>query len=149
MSPKDNPDVSAIRAIIDRQFRSLCWSEGREADWSAFASDFHSTATLYPAARPARDQTVDAFVERMKGLADSSLRSFKERMLGADVRVFGNIAVAIAACEMTENDEEVSRGVEAMLLIKEDDEWKIVSQSWDMQSDEKPIPSYLLAQDRL
>ena len=34
------------------------------------------------------------------------------------------VAVAVAACEMTENDARVNRGVEMMLLIKTDSEWK-------------------------
>jgi hypothetical protein len=55
-------------------------------------------ATLHPAARPAKRQTVEAFVERMKGLAAIMLHSFKETVLGTDVHVFSNVAVALAAC---------------------------------------------------
>ena len=135
-------DVRAIKEIIDRQFRSLDWDEGGDGDWETFAGDFHADASLYPAARPARRQTVDAFVERMRGL---SLRTFSERMLGAEVQVFGNVAVALGVCEITENEERVSRGVEAMLLIKDGRAWKIVSQAWDMESDENPIPGRLLS----
>jgi hypothetical protein len=39
------------------------------------------------------------------------------------------VAVAVAACEMTENDTRVNRGVEMMLLIKDGGEWKIVAAS--------------------
>ena len=35
----------------------------------------------------------------MKGLVGTKLRSFKQAMLGAEIRVFGNIAVAVAAWE--------------------------------------------------
>ena len=144
-SKHETDDVRAIEAIIDRQFRSLEWSKGRDGDWATFTGDFYTDATLYPAARPAKQQTVDAFVERMKGLAQTSLLSFKERKLGADIHVFGNVAVALGACEITENEEKLSRGVEAMLLIKEEGVWKIVSQGWDMESDENPIPGYLIS----
>lgn len=144
-SKNETDDVRAIKAIIDRQFRSLEWSKGGDADWAKFTGDFNADATLYPAARPARSQTVGAFVEQMKGLAQTSLLSFKERVLGSEIHVFGSVAVALSACEITENEEKVSQGVEAMLLIKEEGIWKIVSQGWDMESDENPIPGYLIA----
>lgn len=145
-SEHQTDDVRAIESIIDRQFRSLQWSKGRDGDWATFTSGFYGDATLYPAARPARPQTVGAFVERMKGLAGTSLVTFKEQMLGTEIHVFGNVAVALGVCEITENDEQVSRGVEAMLLIKEEGVWKIVSQGWDMESDGNPISSYLITE---
>ena len=80
----------------------------------------------------------------MKGLAATKLRSFKETVLGTEVHVFGNIAVALAACEITENDAEVNRGVEALLLIKHGGAWQIVSQAWDTESDTQPIPAHLV-----
>ncbi len=144
-SKNETDDVRAIEAIIDRQFRSLEWAEGQEADWVAFTGDFHADATLFPAGRPAKRLAVDAFVERMKGLAATSLHSFKQRKLGASIHIFGNVAMAMGVCENKENDEKATRSVEAMLLIKEDDAWKIVSQSWDSESEEKPIPGYLMS----
>ena len=133
-------DVAAIQALIARQFGSLCWAPGKPAAWDVFAADFHPDASLYPAARPAQRQTVQAFVARMQGLAATKLRSFEEGVLGTEVHVFGNIAVALAACEMTENDGDTNRGVEALLLIKDAGVWRIVSQAWDRESESKPIP---------
>jgi len=137
-------DVRAIERLIARQFGSLTWTPETSADWDAFAADFFPEATLYPAARPAQRQSVEAFVERMKGLAGTKLRSFHETVLGTEVRVFGNVAVALAACEMTENDGQVSRGVEMLLLIKNEGVWRIVSQAWDTESPSKPIPGDLV-----
>jgi len=137
-------DVRAIERLIARQFGSLTWTPETSADWDAFAADFFPEATLYPAARPAQRQSVEAFVERMKGLAGTKLRSFHETVLGTEVRVFGNVAVALAACEMAENDGQVSRGVEMLLLIKDAGAWRIVSQAWDIGSPSKPIPNDLL-----
>ena len=136
-------DVEAIQALIARQFGSLSWTPETSADWNAFATDFFPEASLYPAARPAKRQTVDGFVERMKGLAGTKLRCFHEVVLGTEVRVFGNVAVALAACEMTENDGEVNRGVEMLLLIKNEGAWRIVSQAWDTESPANPIPLHL------
>jgi hypothetical protein len=143
----DDPEdeVLAIRAIIARQFASLRWTRGTSADWAAFASDFFPNATLFPAARPAASQTVPEFVARMKHLAETKLRSFHEAVLGSEVHVFGNVAVAIAACEMTEDDAEVTRGVEMLLLVKHEGAWQIVSQAWDRASPANPIPARLRA----
>ena len=133
-------DVRAIEALIARQFASLSWAPGTSADWDGFAADFFPEASLYPAARPAKRQTVEAFIERMKGLAGTKLRSLQEAVLGTEIHVFGNVAVAVAACEMTENGAEVNRGVEMLLLIKNEGAWRIVSQAWDMESPSKRIP---------
>jgi hypothetical protein len=137
-------DAQAIRAIIARQFSSLSWSPAASADWASFAADFSADASLYPAARPAERQTVEEFLARMKGLAQAKLSSFKEVMLGAEIRVFGNVAVATAACEITENESEVNRGVEMLLLIKNGQAWQIVAQAWDSENSTKPIPADLL-----
>ena len=137
-------DVRAIQSLIARQFASLSWAPGAPADWEAFAADFLPEAPLYPAARPVRRQTAAAFVERMKALAGTKLRSFREGVLGTEVRVFGNVAVALAACEMTENEADVSRGVEMLLLVKDDGAWRIAAQAWDTESPSKPIPRQLV-----
>jgi hypothetical protein len=136
-------DRRAIEAIIARQFASLGWSPGRSADWQVFASAFFVDASLYPAARPARRQTVEGFIERMKGLAGTKLRSLEENVLGTEIHIFGNVAVTLAGCEITENDAEVSRGVEALLLIKDEGAWRIVSQAWDTENGAKPLPEHL------
>jgi hypothetical protein len=48
--------------------------------------------------------------------------------------VFGNVAVAIAHCDMLENGTDVNRGVEMLLLVKDEGMWRIVSQAWDSES---------------
>jgi hypothetical protein len=138
-------DIAAIEAIVARQFASLNWQDNRGGDWSAFSEDFAEDASLYPAARPVRRQTVAGFVERMHGLAKSTMRSFAERPLGSRILVYGNIAVALAGCEMTENDGRPARGVEALLLVKSGDRWEIVAQTWHMADDEHPFPDDLLS----
>lgn len=133
-------DIRAIEELIARQFGSLSWSPETAADWDTFVSDFFPYASLYPAARPARRQSVDAFRERLSTLAQTKLHSFHENVLGTEVRVFGNVAVAAAGCEIVENGTEVTRGVEMLLLVKDAGQWKIVAQAWDTESDEFMIP---------
>jgi ketosteroid isomerase-like protein len=136
-------DVRAIEAVNARQFGSLNWSPGASGDWETVAADFHPDASLFPAARPARRQTVEDFVARMRGLAGTTLHSFREEVLGTHVHVFGNVALAVAACAITENDAEVNRGVEMLLLVRDGGQWRIVSQTWDTESPSKPIPAFL------
>jgi Domain of unknown function (DUF4440) len=139
-----NEDEAAIRSIIAVQFQCMDWEPGRSADWSRFSSLFFPETTLIPAARPAKRQTIDAFIERMKGLeANGTLRSFRERMLGATIHVYGNVAVAVAACEMTENDQETTRDVSCFLFVRDEDEWRIAAQAWDLETPSQPIPPEL------
>jgi len=93
-------DVDAIKALIARQFASLNWTPQKPARWDSFAADFFPGATLYPAARPANCQAVQGFLEWMKDLAGSKMRSFTEKVSSQEIHVFGNVAVAVAACEM-------------------------------------------------
>ncbi|MEP9373236.1 hypothetical protein [Mesorhizobium sp. KR1-2] len=138
-------DKLAIRAVIARQFGSLNWSEGSPADWDAFAVDFFPSALLYPGARPAKSQTVSAFLERMKRLSETTLRRFREALLHCDICVFGNVAVAVAVCEQFEGGAQPTRNVEMMLLVRNEGAWQIVSQAWDTESPSKPIPAQLLS----
>src|SRR5579871_628597 len=138
-------DERAIEAIIQRQFGSLNWSATERARWSDFTADFFPDAVLYPAARPPAKRTPEEFIERMKGLADSTLRTFAERKLGHRIQVFGNIAVAVAGCAITANGSRESRSVEMMLLVKDDGAWRIVAQAWEAERREQALPRGLLA----
>src|ERR1700752_1787412 len=75
-------DIEVIEALIARQLASLSWDPGGRPDGAAFAADFLQSASLYPAARPAHAQTVPAFIDRMSDLSQTSLRSFRETVLG-------------------------------------------------------------------
>jgi hypothetical protein len=119
------------------------WSRGASGNWAAFAADFFPGAALFPAARPARRQSVEGFIERMQGLAGTTLRSLRESVLGIEVRVFGNIAVAVAGCELTENDTEVNRGVEMLLLVRSEGAWQVVAQAWDTEGASQRLPAHL------
>lgn len=141
-------EVREIKQIIGRQFGSLCWSSDTAADWDTFVSDFFPGAPLYPAARPVRQQSINEFRERLSGLAKTKLHSFHENMLGTEIRVFGNVAVAVVGCEIVENESDVTRGVEMLLLVKSAGQWKIVSQAWDTESDEKRIPPHLAGEKK-
>lgn len=142
--PTTDDDTRAIEALIRRQFTSLQWEAGTDADWDGFMADFLPGAPLLPTKRPVQPCSTTAFVDRMKDLARGPLRALQERMRGCDIRVFGNVAVAMAVCELTENHADTSRNVEALLLVKTDGTWRIAAQAWDTESAQKVIPPYLL-----
>lgn len=142
-SAQEEDDVQAIEELIERQFRSLGWSPGTAPDWDGFVGDFFPGASLFPASRPVKRQAVNEFVQRLADLGDSKLRSFREQFLGARIHVFGNIAVAVAGCEFVENESEVSRGVEMLLLVKSEGRWEIAAQAWDMESPDRELPADL------
>lgn len=142
----DAADLQAIRDIVDRQFASMNWSAGSSPDIATFRGDFLPGAMLYPAARPASGKSLDEFSLRMSELAQKTLTSFHETMLGGKILIFGNVAVAAVACENTENGADVNRNVEMLLLVKTDGQWKIVAQAWDRESESLQIPDELLTQ---
>ncbi len=137
-------DLRAIRDLIDRQLASMSWSAGGGPDTVTFGNDFLHGAPLYPSARPVSVRSVDEFTEYMGELAQTTLMSFHERVIGAKVIVFGNVAVATVTCENTENGGEVNRNVEMMLLVKSEGHWKIAAQAWDKETNSVPIPAELL-----
>src|SRR5690349_6603497 len=143
MTDSNDQDRDAIRVLIDRQFESLSWNEGEVPDWASFTGDFLPEAALYAAARPARAQSVATFRDRMDKLVGTRLRSFDERIAGTTIRVFGNVAVAVVACETVENAKDVNRTVEMMLLVKDAGEWRIAAQAWDKETPTNPITAAL------
>lgn len=140
----ETDDVSVIREIVRTQFRSLAWTRDEDPNWAAFAQGFLPDARLFPAARPVKPQTIHQFIDRMKGLrAEGKLASFQETPLGCTVRVFGNVAVAIVACEMLENDSTLTRDVSAIVLVRDTGTWRIAAQAWDVETESNRIPSDL------
>ena len=128
-------DHAAIVELLERQFQALSWNKDQEGDWAGFSRDFVDKAQLFASARPARSQTVKEFVERMQGLSKGSLPDLQEKLLGHRIEVFGNVAVATAVCELTENQSKVTYNIEALLLLKENGQWRIASQAWDTATD--------------
>lgn len=137
----DDPDVLAIRQLM-RQELSLHWERGKQANWDAFAGTFLPGAALFPAARPVQPQTLGQFMQRMQGLqADGTLAAFRVTPLECEVKVFGNVAVAFAACELLENESVVNREMNATVLVRENGAWRIAAQAWDVEAGKQMLPA--------
>jgi hypothetical protein len=140
----EDADVSAIKQVMSQEL-SLSWSRDKNANWEAFEGTFLRGAALFPAARPVKAQTLDQFIDRMNRLrAEGKLGSFEVTPLGCDVRVFGNVAVALAACEMLENESVVNREINATILVRENGIWRIAAQAWDIETGAHKIPDDLI-----
>lgn len=139
----ENDDLQAIRSLIGAHFQGLHWTPTTSADWDTFSADFLLDASLFPAARPARRQTLDAFITRMNRVAQATLRSFEEKTLGTQILQFGNVAVVLSASEMVENGTEVNHDVSGYLLVKSEGKWRIAAHAWDHASDQMPVPELL------
>jgi len=136
MTVRDRHDEMAIRSLILSQFASLNWSPDREADWLTFEGGFLPETQLFPAARPVQAKSVKNFRSRLEQLrAAGNLSSFAEQSGPIWVRAIGGVAVAIAGCEMVENEETLMRDVSCFLLVKDGNSWKIAAQGWDLVED--------------
>ena len=139
-------DLQAIRTLITRQFDALDWSPTQAPDFTPLLEGFLPGASMYPSRRPLAAQTPAAFCARLAGLReDGTLGHFSERPLGIEIGVFGNVAVALAGCEMLENGTQITRDVSALLLVKDEGHWRIACQAWDVETSARPLPARLAA----
>lgn len=142
-TPSGNDDEQAIRALIGTHFEGMKWTGGTRPDWARFSADFLPDAVLVPAARPAKTKTLEAFIERMNGVAQGNLHTFEEHTLGMQCLVFGNVAVVLAASEMLENGTETNHDVSGYLLVKSEGRWLIAAHAWDKADEQRPVPEHL------
>jgi len=136
-------DRQEIQALIAAHFDGMKWTATTEPDWHKFAADFLPNALLFPAVRPVQAKTLDQFIERVNGVAMSTLRSFEEHTTGMQILLFGNVAVVLAASEMLENEAKVNHDVSGYLLIKDEGKWRIAAHSWDHATAQRPVPQEL------
>ncbi|WP_291732052.1 hypothetical protein [Leisingera sp. F5] len=126
-------DREEIAALIARQFRALYWDEETPPDAAALTGSCLPEAQLFASARPTQAQSAQDFAARMAGLRDSGrIPLFEEKGRGLHIWVVGNVAVAMAGCEMHENRTEVTEDISAFLLVRNPDGWAIASQAWDI-----------------
>ena len=128
-------DEAAIRELIAAQFDAITWAPGHDADWSTVHDSFTPGAQVWPARRPPAPQSAFDFTSPLRRLRDEGLGSFTETGAGCHVWVIGNLAAALAGCEMVEDDSGVTRDISGYLLVKHEDGWRIAAQAWDLVDD--------------
>lgn len=126
-------DRTEIAALIAGQFRALSWDENTPPDTLTLTRAYLKDAPLFASARPAQSQTAPEFAARMKDLHDNGrLTAFEEVGRGLHIWITGNVAVAMAGCEMHENRKDITEDVSAFLLVKNPSGWAIAAQAWDI-----------------
>ncbi|SHG36691.1 nuclear transport factor 2 family protein [Cognatishimia maritima] len=136
-------DTDAISQLILDHFEGMRWDEKSNPDWERFRRDFHPSAILCGAARPAEPKSVEAFVERMEAVAIKNLKSFEEHTATLEIMHFGNIAVALARSDMLENGSEENQDISAFLLVKSEGKWSILGHAWDQVDEDSTMPTAL------
>lgn len=130
-------DEEEIRALVRDHFEGMKWNKQEEPDWERFRGDFFPGAVLCGAARPAQLRSLDEFIERMEAVARKNLESFEEHTRSMKILKFGSIAVVLAVSELLEDGTDVSQDVSGYLLVKSDDDWKIIAHTWDQAGDDE------------
>jgi len=134
-APATDPDVEArtreVLAEVESYYAALS-----ERDWSCFADHFWPGATLTTVWRPPDEpdrrvhvSTVPEFVERAPE-GPGSRAVFQERMLGAEVRIQGDLAqvwARYAARFGDPGDITEWKGVDAFTLVRHDGRWRIAA----------------------
>ena len=136
-------DDNEIERLVGEHFEAMRWSKEVEPDWDRFRDDFHTSAVLCGAARPAQPRSLESFIDRMETVARMNLHSFEEHTRGMKVLRFGNIAVVIAVSELLENGSETNHDISGYLLIKSEGRWSILAHCWDQADDKNTVPDSL------
>ena len=136
-------DEEEIRELINEHFEPMRWDTETDPDWQSFREDFHSSALLCGAVRPAQLRTLDSFIERMETVARKNLRAFEEHKKSMKIHCFGNVAVVLAMSELLENGTDVNHDISGYLLVKSEGRWTIAAHAWDQAEDENSVPDEL------
>lgn len=125
----------ATRAEIVAELEAY-YADFSARDWEAFADHFWKGGTITTVWRPPEEEservvvtTIPDFVARAPE-GPGSREIFEETMLGAEVRVTGNLAQAwarYAARFGDPGDVMEWEGTDAFTLMKHDGRWRIVS----------------------
>lgn len=143
MTATSESDEEEIRGLIKKHFEGMRWTPDTSPDWDRFSRDFLPGATLFPAARPVQMRTVESFIDRMNGVAASTLHTFEEHTLGMQILAFGNVAVVFAASEMLENETKTNHDIGAYVLVKNEGRWFVAAHAWDKATEAMPVPEQL------
>ena len=127
-------DLDAIDRIMAALYQSISGKDDSERDWDLSKSLFHPDARVSP----------NAFEDRVRGVmtedefqADArpriAPRAFFEWEVDRDVAITGEVASIRShyhAAETPHGKPIIKEGVNHLILIKEDDRWRIMAIAW-------------------
>ena len=128
------PDFEAIGRIIKILYESISGHDDSERDWDLCKSLFHPDARVSP----------NAFEDRVRGVmtedefqADARPRiaplAFFEWEVARDIQITGEVASVRSryqAAETPRGKPIVKEGVNHLILIRDEGEWRIMAIAW-------------------
>lgn len=141
--PADPKDVASIDNIVKALYDVISGPAGPR-NWDRFKSIFYPGATMgavitTPQGRQFRKFTPEEYTR----MNDPHFKQFNfyEKEIGRTVNTFGDIAQVFSTYEYSIEtpQPERQRGINSILLIRENNRWYIQSLTWDEESAENPI----------
>ena len=142
-------DVAAIEHTIDELYEAFCFDAGGEADWAGmralFAEGAGFVAPIAPGSTP-RAVDADQFVADFREWVTTTPigeTGLHERVIGTRVDVFETIAHAYVAFEgfVPGREEAETRGLDSIQLVKDGEDWKVVSFTSQYEGGELVLPA--------
>lgn len=137
-------DEAAINELLLALYEVISFIEGGEPDWQRMASLFSPHARITRITPEAIDYyDLHGFQEMAQELIDlGTFTSFHERETVRSVRIFGGFAHVLSAYETKQSEhasEPFARGVNSLQLIREGDDWRVLSLLWDEEGPNVPL----------
>ncbi len=149
--PAAAADVASIDAVIAALYDVISGPAGEARDWDRFRSLFAAGARLIPT-RPTATGGTDmrmldpqGYIDRARPLLEGA--GFFEREIGRVTEEFGNIAhvfSAYASFRSAGDSVPFQRGINSIQLLKDGDQWRIVTVMWDAERPGVTIPDRYL-----
>jgi hypothetical protein len=137
-------EQAKIDALIAAFYEVISFEEGGSPDWERMRTLFSPHARITRITPEGTDYyDVDGFQEMAKEALDLGLYTrFYEVEVRRDQRLFGGLAHVLSAYETKQtpqSSEPFARGVNSLQLIREGDDWKVLSLFWDEERVDNPL----------
>jgi hypothetical protein len=137
---KEHPEHSAeedgIQALLSRLYDVISFPEDGEPDWEGMKRVFSPHARVTRVTPEGTDYfdlpTFQAMAQEL--LRIGAYTAFYEREVACRVERFGNVAHVTSAYETRRHPQAracLGRGVNSLQLVRENDEWRVLSLCWD------------------
>lgn len=137
-------DDDKIDELIAAFYQVISFEEGGSPDWARMRTLFSPHARITRITPEGTDYyDLDGFQEMAKEALELGLYTrFYEVEVRRDERMFGGLAHVLSAYETKQTPQSVepfARGVNSLQLIREGDDWKVLSLFWDEERVDNPL----------
>jgi len=130
---------AGIAGLLARLYEVISFPEGGEPDWSGMTEVFSPHARI---TRITPEGTDYLDLPTFQAMAQELLRvgaytAFHEQEVACRVERFGNVAHVASAYETRRDPAAracLSRGINSLQLVRENDAWRVLSLCWDEEA---------------